>query len=136
MTCPRTYNGGRWAGFKSRSSYSRTRFVPGGPKPGWCYRASSLRGIAPSTPSTPAARPNSQKCKLEGWTGCKCVHNSKWISPNRDTPGGHLAVECAQPDKKANAWHLMHPGRESGFAAGLWQGKSHPWSPPARTGWH
>lgn len=45
-------------------------------------------------------------------------------------------MACAQPDKKANAGPLACPRCESGFAAGLWRGKSRMWSLPARTGWH
>lgn len=108
------------------------------PQPGRCERASSRQGITPSTPlPTPCSQAKFSKMQnLKDWQPCKCVRSSKWIYPDRGDPGGHLAVECAQPDKKANAWHLVCPGCVSGFTAGLWQGKSHLWSPAARTGRH
>lgn len=41
------------------------------------------------------------------------------ISPKRGRPDGHLALECAQPDKKANSWYLVRPGQIPGFIAEL-----------------
>lgn len=69
-------------------------------------------------------RPDSQKCKT-----CKTGNN---VNPHRagsgstltGNPDGHLVMECAQPDKKANAQRLVEPRCVSGFTAGLWHSRS------------
>lgn len=114
-------------------SYTVTGPVPGRPKPGWCSRASTQHS-SPPHPLQPQAKPSKMQNPKSG--RCKRPHSAKWIYPDRGGPGGHLAVACAQPDKKANDGHLACPRCESGFAAGLWRGKSRMWSLPARTGWH
>lgn len=42
---------------------------------------------------------------------CRVGSNANARLPKRDKPGGHSALECAQPDKKANSWHLVRPGK-------------------------
>lgn len=86
-----------------------------------------------STPPTNQARLTKMQ-NSPGGQPCKCGHSSWWMCPGTGDPDGHSAMECAQPDKKANAGHLMKPRFVSSFSAGWWQGRSSTWSSPARTG--
>lgn len=88
MTCPKTYSQERWAGFKSRSSYTRTRLVPGcpnlvGAKEQAAARASPRAHRSPP----PAARPNSQKCKTRRMGS----HANVYI-----VPSGSILTEATQ----------------------------------------
>lgn len=95
----------------------------------------AARAAHPARPPPNSQAGLSKMQNSQGRQQCKCTHSPKWIYPDRGNPGDHLAMECAQPDKKSNTWHLVWPRHVSGFIAGLWQGRSCMWSLPARTGW-
>lgn len=75
-------------------------------------------------------RLGSQKCQV-----CQVGSNANARLPERGRPGGHLALECAQPDKKANSWQPCEIRQVSNFITEPSR-QSPMWSSLLRTGWH
>lgn len=67
---------------------------------------------------------------------CWVGSNANAHLPERGRPGGHSALECAQPDKKANSWHLVRPGQYQISLSHEPSRQSPMWSSLSRTGWH